>query len=194
MKILVLLFLPFSLLCANPAKKGVDATAQALANEFKQAAKKGVDATVQVLADEVKQAGFFISSDGDLFTLYHPIKDASTIMIEHQNHFYLATLRSHDHDIAHLEVPGSNFPFLEIENTLPSIGERGLIGGYICHRAYRYTYVRRTMVNGLQMHFILLDTPFNPSEIGGPLLNLNGNVIGINCSNKENLGLAIPLD
>lgn len=170
MKILALLFLPFSLLCANPAKKGVEAT-------------------VQVHAGEVKQAGFFISSDGDLLTLYHPIKDAATIMIEHQNHFYVATLRSHDHDIAHLEIPGHDFPFLEIGDS-PSQGEWGLICGY----AFRRAYIRRTMVSGMQMDFLLLDTPFNPNEIGGPLLNLNGDVIGINCSNKENLGLSIPLN
>lgn len=165
MKILVLLLLPFNILLAN------------------------VEAIVQVLAGTVKQAGFFISSDGDLLTLYHPIKEESVITIEHQNHFYLATLRSHDHDIAHLEIPGQDFPFLEIGEA-PTRGEWGLIGGYLFRRAY----IRRTMVSGHAMDFLLLDTPLNPSEIGGPLLSLDGKVIGLNCANKENLGLAIPLD
>jgi S1-C subfamily serine protease len=165
MRILALLLLPFSLLFGN------------------------VDAIIHVIAGEVKQAGFLISSDGDLLTLYHPIKEETQITIEHKNHFYLATLRSHDNDIAHLEIPGHDFPFLEIGEA-PVQGEWGLIGGYLFRRAY----IRSTMVSGHAMDFLLLDTPFNPTEIGGPLLDLEGKVIGLNCSNKKNLGLAIPIN
>lgn len=170
MKILASLLLLFSALSASPAQKGVDAT-------------------VQVIAGEVEQAGFFISSDGDLLTLYHPIKEVSTIIVKHQNHVYVATLRSYDHDIAHLEIHGNHFPYLEIGPS-PFQGEWGLICGYTLRRAY----VRRAIVGGMYTEFLLLDTPFNPGEIGGPLLNLSGEVIGINCSNKENLGLSIPLE
>lgn len=170
MKILALVLLPFSFLFANPAKKGVEAT-------------------VRVHAGIVKQAGFFITSDGDLLTLWEPLQNQKEITIEHQNIFYPATLRSHDEAIAHLEIHGHNFPCLQIGSP-PSQGEWGLIGGY----AFRYAYVRRTMVTGKHREYLVLDTPLNPNELGGPLLNLNGDVIGINKSNEENLGLAIPLE
>ncbi len=157
-------------------------------------AKKAFAATVRIHTDEKKQAGFFISSDGEILTLYHPLKDLENIIVEHHNHYYPATLLSGtpETDIALLQIPGDHFPYLEIASSRDIFpGEWALIAGF----PMRWLSVRRTMISSLNKEFLIIDCPLNPGEFGGPLLNLDGGVIGVNCGNsKDDLGLSIPLE
>lgn len=179
MKTAVLSFLLFNLsLAASP---------------FIEPAKKALAATVLILADGKKQSGFLASPDGIILTLYHPLKEVQTITIEKDHHFYSATLLSGnaETDIATLQISGHNFPYLEVTSSTQVLpGQWALIAGLPTRRLS----VRRALISSLDREFLVVDTPFNKGEMGGPLLNLEGDVIGINCSNKENLGLSIPLD
>ncbi|MCP5504170.1 MAG: trypsin-like peptidase domain-containing protein [Chlamydiales bacterium] len=160
---------------------------------FIEPAKKAFAATVLILADGKKQSGFLASPDGAVITLYHPLKDAENITIEKDRIFYSATFLSGntETDIAILQIPGHNFPYLEVASSRDILpGQWALLAGFPTRRLS----VRRALISSLDREFLIVDTPFNKGELGGPLLNLDGDVIGINCSNKENLGLSIPLD
>ncbi len=164
-----------------------------MASPFVEPAKKARAATVLVLADGNKQSGFLASPDGIVLTLYHPLKEAQNITIQKGDLFYSATLLSGDveSNIAFLQIPGHHFPYLEVASSKDLLpGQWALIAGFPTRRLS----VRRALISSLDREFLIVDTPFNEGEFGGPLLNLEGEVIGINCSNKENLGLSIPLD
>lgn len=163
------------------------------ASPFVGPAKKALAATVLIHFDKKYQSGFFASANGDILTLYHPLKEAQNITIEKDHHFYPATLVSGniETNIALLQVPGSHFPYLEVASSkhlLP--GDWALLAGH----PTRCLSVRRALISLLGQEFLIVDTPFNPGEFGGPLLNLDGEVIGINYSNSNNLGLSIPLE
>ncbi len=156
-------------------------------------AKKALEATVLIHVDGKKQGGFFVSSDGDILTLYHPLKEGENIIVEHHLNYYAATLLSGnpETDIAQLQVPDHHFPYLEVASSRDILpGEWALIAVY----PLRLLSVRRAMISALDKDFLIVDTPFNPGEFGGPLLNLDGDVIGINCSNSNGLGLSIPIE
>lgn len=160
---------------------------------FIEPAKKALAATVLIHADGKDQSGFFASPNGEILTLYHPLKEAQTITVEKNHHFYPATLitGNTENDIAILQIPGHNFPYLEIASSRDIFpDEWALIAGFPIRRLS----VRRALISSLNQEFLIVDTPFNPHELGGPLLNLNGETIGINYSNKNNLGLSIPLE
>ncbi|QVL58286.1 MAG: trypsin-like peptidase domain-containing protein [Simkaniaceae bacterium] len=163
------------------------------ASPFIEPAKKALAATVLIHADGKGQSGFFASPNGEILTLYHPIKETQTITVEKDRIFYPATLISGNSEtnIALLQIPGQDFPYLEIASSRDLLpGEWALIAGFPIRRLS----VRRALISTLCQEFLIVDTPFNPGEFGGPLLNLEGEVIGINCSNSNNLGLSIPLD
>jgi len=164
-----------------------------MASPFVEPAKKAGAATVLVLANGNKQSGFLASPDGIVLTLYHPLKEAQNITIQKGDLFYSATILSGDleSDIAALQIPGHRFPYLEVASSKELLpGQWALIAGFPTRRLS----VRRALISSLDREFLIVDTPFNEGEFGGPLLNLEGEVIGIICSNKENLGLSIPLD
>lgn len=179
MKIRILTFLLFNLsLFASP---------------FILPAKKALAATVLIHADGNEQAGFFISSDGDILTLYHLLKDSESIIVEHQHYYYSAILLSgnSETDTAFLQIQGHHFPYLELASSRDIVpGEWALIAGYPIRRLS----VRRAMISTPHKEFLIVDTPFNPGEFGGPLLNLEGEAIGVNCSNSNGLGLSIPIE
>ncbi len=162
--------------------------------------------------------GFIISADGYVLTNKHVVEvaDAKTaeykIILNNKKEYY-AKLIGKDpiHDLAVLKIAETKLPYLEMGSsanspiglTVLAIGNalgrydnsvtKGIIGG-----------LGRTVVasdpNGdlVSLEGVLqTDAEINEGNSGGPLVNLDGKVIGINVAVDKGgagLGFAIPID
>ena len=160
-------------------------------------------------------SGFVISADGYVVTNYHVIEGASQIeVIPHDGETMNAKVVGADssNDIALLKVEGEGMPYVTLGSSdALSVGDQvAAIGtplgeltatltvGYISAKD-RIVDTDGTVINMLQT-----DAAINAGNSGGPLFNMNGEVIGITTakysgsSNSgatiEGLGFAIPMD
>lgn len=152
-------------------------------------------------------SGFFIRKDGYILTNEHVVNGAKSIKVSlFDSSRYDARMVGSDPntDIAVLKIEGSEeFPVLIIEDSVDvRVGQYAIaIGDPI---GFRYT-VTAGIIGGkgrcfhpkndlFQYHhnYIQTDAWINPGSSGGPLLNIQGNVIGINTLNPgEGSTLAI---
>lgn len=159
--------------------------------------------------------GFFVSSNGLVLTNMHVVadKDAEYTVFISDDSRYTARVVATDskNDLALLKVEGENFSYLTLGNsdrirlgqTAIAIGNAlgeyqdtvsvGVISGL--NRAI--TAVDRTRNRKTIEGAIQTDAAINPGNSGGPLINLRGEVIGINTAmvfNAENIGFSVPIN
>jgi len=140
-------------------------------------------------------SGVILTDDGYLVTNYHVIEDASNIeVVMNDNQRYFAKLIGTDPstDLALLKIKAHNLPFIKYGNSdALQLGEWVLaIGnpfdlnstvtaGIISAKARNIGILRDR--NNLQVEsFIQTDAAVNPGNSGGALVNLKGELIGIN--------------
>ena len=167
---------------------------------------------------EKKQIGggtaFFVSKDGLLLTNAHVVsdKEADYTVFTNTGKRYPAKVLARDkiRDLAILKVEGNNFPTLKLGNsdklqigqTVIAIGNalgefRNTVSvGVISGLGRKITASGGGIVETIE-DVIQTDAAINPGNSGGPLLNLKGEVVGINfamASGAENIGFAIPIN
>jgi len=161
-------------------------------------------------------SGFIISKDGYILTSGHVVADPDadyTIIISPEEKYPAKVLaRDPINDIAVLKIKGKNFPYVELgdsdqielgEDVLAvgnPLGEfhdtlsSGIISGMSrLIQAKNHVTQRSQRLRGL----IQTDAAINPGNSGGPLLNMAGQVIGINTAavmGAQNIGFAIPIN
>jgi len=159
-------------------------------------------------------SGFIISSDGLILTNKHVVLDekADYTVLTNDGKKYTAKVLAKDpvQDLAVLKIEGSNFPFvklgdsskLQIGQTVIAIGNalgefRNTVSvGVISGLGRTITASGGGMVETIE-DVIQTDAAINQGNSGGPLLNLKGEVIGINtamASGAQNIGFAIPIN
>ncbi|RQH02067.1 trypsin-like peptidase domain-containing protein [Paraburkholderia dinghuensis] len=153
--------------------------------------------------------GFIVSQDGYILTNNHVVEGAArvTIKLSDGRKFPAQVIGTDkEGDVAVLKIAGSGFPTVKIGNPADShvgdwvvaIGspyglDNTVTSGIISAKS-------RTMSEDNPMPFIQTDVPVNPGNSGGPLFNLNGEVIGINSmiysrtGGFQGLSFAIPID
>jgi serine protease Do len=159
--------------------------------------------------------GFFVSKNGMILTNKHVVADAEaeyTIFMNDGRKMKAAVLaRDPLQDLAILKVQGKDFPSLRFGNSASvKIGQTVIAIGNALGE-FRNT-VSVGVVSGLHrsliagggasgpetlQELIQTDAAINPGNSGGPLLNLSGEVVGINTAmarGAENIGFAIPVD
>jgi serine protease Do len=135
-------------------------------------------------------SGFFVSADGYIVTNYHVVKDASKITIVlNDGREFPATVSGSDSrtDLAVLKIDETKLPYLtfgdsdelEIGEWVVAIGspfalESSLTVGVVSAKG------RQDLGISSLEDFIQTDAVINPGNSGGPLLNLSGQVIGVN--------------
>ncbi|WP_423604687.1 Do family serine endopeptidase [Sphingomonas sp. MS122] len=158
-------------------------------------------------------SGFLISADGYIVTNNHVISAGSrTAVVESikvtlaDRREFTAKLIGRDpiSDLAVLKIEGSNLPFVRMGDS-----ERARVGDWVVAIGSPYglggsvtagiiSAVHRQTVGGAFDRFIQTDASINRGNSGGPLFDLNGNVIGINSQilsptgGNVGIGLAIP--
>lgn len=159
--------------------------------------------------------GFIISSDGMILTNKHVVEDekAEYIVVTNEGGKYPAKVLARDpvQDVAILKVEKKDLPSvvlgdssgLQIGQTVIAIGNalgefRNTVSTGIVSGLSR-TIVASGAISGPEelREVIQTDAAINPGNSGGPLLNLKGEVIGINSAiaqGAQNIGFAIPIN
>ncbi len=165
------------------------------------------------LEDSISGSGFFISSDGYILTNRHVVQaDENYTVITHEGEEYEAEVVSRDsmRDLAFLKIEGEDFRALELgDSDGLRLGQTAIAIGYTLGELKNSVSVG--VVSGLVRDIwardgwslerlegmIQTDAAINVGNSGGPLLNLRGEVIGINTAkdiDADNVGFAIPIN
>lgn len=152
-------------------------------------------------------SGFVISQDGYILTNNHVIADAKDIFVTFvDGKEYKAEVIGLDErtDIALIKVEASNLPALTIGNPAElKKGQWVMAIGSPFGLDSTVTVGIVSAINrdtGEYLPFIQTDVAVNPGNSGGPLLNLAGQVVGVNSQIVSRSGgfmgisLAIPID
>src|SRR6185369_6855061 len=160
----------------------------------------------QTRQDRSLGSGFLISKDGYIVTNSHVVRDAESIQVKLSNDkVYDAKVIGGDHktDIAVIKINAADLPVavlgdsdkLEVGQWAIAIGnpfglERSMTVGVVSATG------RSNMGIETYENFIQTDASINPGNSGGPLLNIHGEVIGINTAivaAGQGIGFAIPI-
>ena len=146
-------------------------------------------------AQEASGSGVIISADGYIVTNNHVVQDADEVsVILNDKRSYKAKVISTDPstDIAVIQVKATNLPFLNFGDSdairvgewVLAVGnpfnlESTVTAGIVSAKGRQNIIDRDKDVNPLES-FIQTDAAVNPGNSGGALVNLKGELIGIN--------------
>lgn len=159
--------------------------------------------------------GFLISAEGVIVTNRHVVADpdASYTVLMNDGRKLPASVLARDplQDLAVIKISGSNFPYLALgDSSKVKIGQTAIAIGNALGE-FKNT-VSVGVISGLHrsvvaqggasgpetlQELIQTDAAINPGNSGGPLLNVSGEVIGIDTAmaqGAENIGFAIPIN
>lgn len=160
-------------------------------------------------------SGFIITSDGMVVTNKHVVFDdsATYAVVTADGKRYDAKVLAKDSfmDLAVLKIDGKNLPTvklgdsdrLQIGETVVAIGNalaefsNTITKGVVSGIKRRVTAGGPGIGSEVLQEAIQTDAAINPGNSGGPLINLRGEVIGINTAVSQagqNLGFAIPIN
>jgi serine protease Do len=154
-------------------------------------------------------SGFIVSADGYILTNAHVVRDATQVTVKlTDRREYTAKVIGHDDktDVAVIKIEGSRLPTvrigdpqkLKVGQWVVAIGspfgmENSVTAGIV-------SATSRRLNNDPFVPFIQTDVAVNPGNSGGPLFNLDGEVVGINSQiysesgGYMGLSFAIPID
>src|SRR5271167_4812727 len=154
-------------------------------------------------------SGFIITKDGYILTNQHVVENPGTVTVTLQDgHEYKAKIVGHDEksDVALLKIdvkhdlavaPLGDSADLKVGEWVMAIGnpfgfDHSVTAGIVSAKG--------RFIPGNYEDFIQTDASINPGNSGGPLIDLRGNVIGVNCAiythtgASMGIGFAVPID
>ena len=158
-------------------------------------------------------SGFFITASGEILTNNHVIEDADQIRVrlaDEETEYRVEVVGTDPAtDIALLRIiePDQDLPHLNLgDSAAVRVGEWVMAAGNPLNMEHSVT-VGVVSAKGRSLglsadsssfeNFIQTDAAINFGNSGGPLVDLHGNVIGINTAINaagQNIGFAIPID
>ena len=169
----------------------------------------------QTVTGQSSGSGFILSENGYVVTNHHVIEGATKITVtRYDGTVMAATLVGSDsaNDVAVLKVDGTNLPAVTVGSSeAVAVGDQVVaIGNPLGELTSTMTagYVsakdRDVTTDGVTISMIQTDVAINSGNSGGPLFNMNGEVIGITTAKYsgasssgatiEGIGFAIPMD
>lgn len=136
-------------------------------------------------------SGVIVSADGSILTNFHVVDGAEKITVEtSDNKTFEAKVIGSDQpsDLAVLKIEAQNMPFLTLGNSdnvrvgdiVLAIGNPLGIGQTVTAGIISAKGRRTGLSDGSFEDFLQTDAPINRGNSGGALVNLNGELIGIN--------------
>jgi S1-C subfamily serine protease len=164
-----------------------------------------------LVPEEGQGSGFIIDKEGHILTNYHVIADARQIEVTlHSRKKYGATIvgvdRAHDLAVVQIKAPEltpmvlGDSSKLQVGQKVYAIGNPFGLSGTLTRGIV--SSIRQVQEpDGMKIEdAIQTDASINPGNSGGPLLNMHGEVIGINTMIASNvgqsagIGFAIPIN
>jgi S1-C subfamily serine protease len=164
-----------------------------------------------LVPEEGQGSGFIIDKEGHVLTNYHVVADARQIEVAlHNRKKYRATVvgldRSHDLAVLQIKAPDltpmvlGDSGNLQVGQKVYAIGNPFGLAGTLTRGIV--SSIRQVQEpDGMTIDdAIQTDASINPGNSGGPLLNMHGDVIGINTMIASNvgqsagIGFAIPIN
>ena len=153
-------------------------------------------------------SGVIISPQGYILTNYHVIQNADDVVVLlHDGRSAVAQIVGHDPetDIAVLRVPLGDLPTIALGNSeslrvgdlVLAIGNPFGVGQTVTMGIISATGRNQLGINTFE-NFIQTDAAINPGNSGGALINLHGDLVGINTAifsrsgGSQGIGFAIP--
>lgn len=160
-------------------------------------------------------SGFLVSADGMIVTNRHVVAnddvEYTVFLNDGGKHTAQVVARDPVNDLAVIRIPASGLPFLHLASSDElKVGQSVIaIGNALAE--FRNT-VSVGVISGLSRSIIAgggatrpeqleeviqTDAGINPGNSGGPLLNLHGEVVGVNVAvalGSENIGFALPVN
>jgi serine protease Do len=155
-------------------------------------------------------SGFFIDADGLILTNNHVVEDSTQLKVrlaDDREYRALIVGRDPKTDTALIRIqaesPMTPLPLgdseaLEVGDWVVAIGNPFGLGNTVTSGIVSAKY--RQIGIGDYDNFIQTDAPINPGNSGGPLLNMRGEVVGINAviltesAGSVGIGFAIPIN
>jgi S1-C subfamily serine protease len=159
-------------------------------------------AVVSIEADDGTGSGSIITADGLILTNAHVVGNSRTVKVR------LADGRTLDGrvigygdglDLAAVRIQGNNFPTIPLATTTAKVGQRAFAIGnpFGLEGTFTTGIVSRLDTEGGR---IQTDAAINPGNSGGPLLNSQGQLIGVNTSiysisrDSGNIGIGFAIN
>jgi serine protease Do len=159
-------------------------------------------------------SGFFVTSDGYIVTNSHVVEDSTAtytvITSDGKKHDAKILAKDSTLDVAIIKIDGNDFNYLTFGNsdnlklgqTAIAIGnalaqyQNSISMGIISGLSRSIVAGDSSTGNSEQLDGVIqTDAAINPGNSGGPLLDIKGNVIGVNVAienNAENISFALP--
>ncbi len=172
--------------------------------DFSDVIESSIKGVVSIGTEKSAGSGFIVNESGYIVTNRHVVLGARQIRIlTFDRKTIPAFLVGEDafRDIALLRVPGIYSPLELAESDEQEVGEKVIAIGNPLGLSFTVTEgiisaVHRAGPNGLT-EYIQTDVSLNPGNSGGPLINTDGEVVGINnfkVGGAEGLGFALESD
>ncbi|MGB8414686.1 MAG: DegQ family serine endoprotease [Candidatus Binatus sp.] len=154
-------------------------------------------------------SGFIITKDGYILTNEHVVESPGTVTVTTQDgHNYVAKIVGRDEksDIALLKIdtkhdlavaPLGDSDDLKVGEWVMAIGNPFGFGHSV---TAGIVSAKGRFIPGSYEDFIQTDAPINPGNSGGPLIDLRGDVVGVNCAiythtgASMGIGFAVPIE
>jgi len=170
-------------------------------DDFSGIIENAVKSVVTVRTDISQGTGFIISNDGYVVTNAHVMEGATAAGIyTYDGGHHSVSLIGYDPelDIALLKISGNYEKLRLADSNDVNVGEKVIAIGNPLGLQFSVSQgivsaVHREGTNGLNA-YIQTDAALNPGNSGGPLINTDGKVIGINnfkIGSSESLGFAL---
>lgn len=168
--------------------------------------KKISASVVSIRAQMSRGTGVILSKDGYIVTCNHVLQGCNTVKIGQNERSFTAKIVGTDpyNDIALLKVETGEFTPIEMADS-----ERLSVGQYILALANPFNRNQPTATSGMitsvnstirgwrgthMDNIIATDAQLNPGFSGGPLVDVDGKLIGINTAYVWQRGIAIPIN
>jgi serine protease Do len=168
----------------------------------------GLPAQMQ-LPVRTEGAGFIVRADGVILTNAHVVSDADEVVVKlSDRREFNAKVLGTDAltDIAVLKIEASGLPAMQLSSSAPP-----RVGEWVMAIGSPYGFdstvtagvisaTRRALPGEGLVPFIQTDAAINPGNSGGPLINMRGDVVGINSQiytrtgGFQGMSFAIPID